>query len=408
MMAVHDGSPRPLTEKILERPRFLRRLRRLIGDPQRAYLTCYNSTGLERSLALALDLPLNGLDPDHLNHASKSGNRRIFAEAGVSFPAGREDLYSEDDIIDALIDLGRQCPATQHVVVKLNEGFGGEGNGVFAFPAARDDCSAVRRALHDLRWTSGTETIDSFLRKFSTMGGIVEEFVVADEIRSPSVQMRITPDGNPVPVSSHEQVLGGATGQSYLGCRFPADDAYRHLLLEEAQKIGKVLAAKGVLARFAIDFMVGRDAAGNWQPQAIEINLRMGGTTPPYMALQFLTGGHLDSESGLFLAPDGKAKYYAATDNLKSPAYRGLLPEDLFEIVARRRLGYRHSEGTGTLFHMIGALSQYGKIGMTCIADSPADAQELFEQTTRALDVEIDGDSHGVQAPLLDRNFQME
>ncbi|MDX1518230.1 MAG: hypothetical protein R3288_15395, partial [Woeseiaceae bacterium] len=32
MMSVHDGSARPLTEKILERPRLLQRLRRLIGN----------------------------------------------------------------------------------------------------------------------------------------------------------------------------------------------------------------------------------------------------------------------------------------------------------------------------------------------------------------------------------------
>jgi hypothetical protein len=47
------------------------------------------------------------------------------------------------------------------------------------------------------------------------------------------------------------------------------------------------------------------------------------------------------------------------------------LPEDLFEIIGKRRLGFRHSEGSGVLFHMIGALSQYGKIGMTCCTSPP-------------------------------------
>jgi len=408
MLSVLDNTPRPLTEKVLERPRFLKRMRRLIGDPERSYLTCYNSTERERLLALALDIPLNGLDPAHLVLGTKSGNRRVFGEAGVSYPAGSEDLNSEDEIVDALIDLGRQRPDAKRAVVKLNEGFGGEGNGVFDFPANREDREAVRSALMDLDWTSGTETHETFQRKFKAMGGIVEELVVADEIRSPSVQMRIAPDGEPIVVSSHEQVLGGATGQSYLGCRFPARDDYRTLLLDEARKIGRVLSDKGVLGRFAIDFLVGRAASGAWQAHAIEINLRMGGTTPPYLALEFLTGGRVDPETGLFVTPEGKAKYYSATDNLKSPAYRGLLPEDLFEIIARRRLGFRHADGTGALFHMIGALSQYGKIGMTCIADSPEAAQEIFEQTTLALDDEIDGLGHGIQAPLLDRYVPME
>ncbi len=408
MLSVLDASPRALTEKILERPRFLERLRRAIADPDNAYLTCYNSTPLERRLALELSVPLNGLDPDHLFHGTKSGNRRIFAEAGVNYPAGSENLDSEDDIVDALIDLGRERPGADRAVVKLNEGFGGEGNSIFTFPAARDDRDEIRSALRRLAFTSGIETSESFLRKFEQMGGIVEELVTAGNVRSPSVQMRIAPDGEPILVSSHEQVLGGTTGQSYLGCRFPADDAYRCLLLREAEKVGRVLGSKGILGRFAIDFLVARDADGEWQAHAIEINLRMGGTTPPFHALEFLTGGHLDAESGLFLAPDGKVKYYSATDNLKSPAYRGLLPEDLFEIIARRRLGYRHADGCGALFHMIGALSQYGKIGMTCIADSPAAAQALFEQTVNALDDEIGHKGHGVPTPLLDRHLPME
>ena len=54
----------------------------------------------------------------------------------------------------------------------------------------------------------------------------------------------------------------------------------------------------------------------------------MGGTTHPFLALQFLTGGQLDRDTGLFLSPTGLAKYYRATDNLRSrrlprPAARG-------------------------------------------------------------------------------------
>ncbi|MDX1482077.1 MAG: peptide ligase PGM1-related protein [Woeseiaceae bacterium] len=407
-LSVWDGSSRPLSLKVLERPRFIRQIRRLITDPEHSYLTCYNSTVLERRLAVALDLPLNGLDPDLLCYATKSGNRRVFGEAGVNYPLGSEDLHSRDDILAALIELGRARPTLERAVVKLNEGFGGEGNAVFTYPADREDRSAVESAFEQMRWTSGIETIHSFLRKFEAMGGIVEEMVAGSDIRSPSVQMRISPAGKASLVSSHEQVLGGSTGQSYLGCTFPADDAYRGLLLREAKKIGDVLSTKGVTGRFAIDFLVYRDSEGEWNAAAIEINLRMGGTTPPFHALEFLTGGHLDPDSGLFLDTDGDPKYYKATDNLKSPAYRGLLPEDLMQIVSKHGLGFRHSTGTGALFHMIGALSQYGKIGMTCIANCPREAEELFEHTTRVLDDEAAGEGHGVQAPLLDRYLKME
>jgi hypothetical protein len=237
VLSVYDGSARPLTEKVLERPRFLKRLGALIGDPERAYLTCYNSTVLERRLALALDIPLNGVDPDLLPLGAKSGNRRVFAEAGVRFPAGREGLKNEDDIVDALIELGGERPDLDSAVVKINEGFGGEGNGVFAYPQERSDRSAVRAALRQMNRTSVNESYEAFLRKFTAMGGIVEELVRGDEMRSPSVQMRITPDGEPALVSSHEQVLGGSTGQSYLGCSFPALDRHRHALLYDRRAL---------------------------------------------------------------------------------------------------------------------------------------------------------------------------
>jgi len=407
MVSVFDASPRPLSEKILERPNLLRRLRRFIGDTEHAYMTCYNSTPLERRIALELGIPMNGLDPDLLSLGTKSGNRKVFAEAGINYPAGFEDLHSEGDIVGALLALREQRPQLARAVVKLNEGFGGEGNAVFTYPDTGVDEAGIRKALQQLAWLSGIETYEKFMDKFDAMGGIVEELVVAKETRSPSVQMRVLPDGSTHLVSSHEQVLGGSTGQSYLGCRFPADDEYRTELLAKAAKVGKVLSEHGVIGRFAVDFLASRDQ-GDWQAHAIEINLRMGGTTPPYHALEFLTEGALDPGSGLFLAPDGQAKFYKATDNFKSPAYRGLLPEDLFEIIWNRGIGFKHSTGTGVLFYMIGALSQYGKIGMTCIGNSPEEAQQLFDETALVMDNSTSGDAHGVAAPMNDRYIGME
>lgn len=408
MVSVFDSSPRPLSEKILERPNLIKRLRNYIGDRKNAYLTCYNSTTLERRLALELDIPMNGLDPDLLHLGTKSGNRRIFTEAGVNFPAGLENLRSVDEIVNALAELRTMRPRIDSAVVKLNEGFGGEGNAVFKYPDAALGVDGIREALRQLSWLSGNETYDKFLKKFDTMGGIVEELITGKEIRSPSVQMRIMPNGEPRLISSHEQVLGGKTGQAYLGCRFPANDEYRKLLLDDAQKVGEVLSKQGVIGRFAIDFMVTRDKAG-WTAHAIEINLRMGGTTPPFHALEFLTGGELDPGTGHFVAPNGQTKYYSATDNLKSPAYRGLLPEDLFEIIWNNGIGFKHSTGTGVLFYMIGALSQYGKLGVTCIGNSADEAQELFANTVRILDANTAADgSHGRAAPMSDRYIAIE
>ena len=410
MLCLNDDSPRPLTEKVLERPRVLARLREWITEHRPAYLTCYNTTMLERQLALELGIPLNGVDPALLYLGTKSGSRQTFAEAHVPHPAGFEDLHTEDEIVSALCRLAKLRPDIRRAVVKINEGFSGEGNGVFRYPESKTDEEQVRASLQKLEWSSAQENTRSFLRKYQQMGGIVEEMIEGQEVRSPSVQMRIQPDGNAVLVSSHEQVLGGNTGQVYLGCRFPARQEYRSMIQEQALRIGAVLSSKGVIGRFAIDFLLTRSPGEAWQSQALEINLRMGGTTPPYHALEFLTSGTLNPETGIFSAPTGQEKFYSATDNLKSPAYRGLLPEDLFDIIISNKIHYQPDSGTGVLFYMIGALSQYGKLGMTCIGNSPEQANDLFRRTVALLDRETNSgdDTHGELEPLFDNPVNME
>ena len=66
-----------------------------IQDRSRAYLTVFNSTPLERRLAVLLGIPLNGADPDLVHLGTKSGSRKIFRDAGVPLPEGFEDLHTE-------------------------------------------------------------------------------------------------------------------------------------------------------------------------------------------------------------------------------------------------------------------------------------------------------------------------
>src|SRR5262245_20621896 len=358
LLCVNDASPRSLTEKILERPRLIERIREGIQDKSRAYLTVFNSTALERRLAVLLGIPLNGVDPSLNRLGTKSGSRKVFREAGVDLPAGMEDLHSQIEAEEALHDLKKLRPGLKRAVIKLNDSFSGEGNALFRYSEA-EGRSGIHQALREVEFSVPTETHEAYFEKFARMGGIVEEFIEAPEKASPSCQMRVSPRGEVLPISTHDQILGGASGQVFLGCTFPARDAYRLLVQEAGLRVGAVLARYGVVSRCAVDFLVYRTSPG--EPQrlvALEINLRMGGTTHPFLALQFLTGGQLDRDTGLFYSTTGQAKYYRATDNLKSDAYRGLLPDDLIEILTNNKLHYSHGSESGVLFHLIGALSE--------------------------------------------------
>ena len=143
-----------------------------------------------------------------------------------------------------------------------------------------------------------------------------------------------------------------------------------------------------LLGRFALDFVVARNERDEWECHAIEINLRKGGTTHPFLTLQFLTDGTYDPETATFTAPSGKQKFFVASDHVESPAYRGLTPDDLFDIVVRHGLHFDQSVQTGIVFHMMAALTESGHVGMTAVGNSPEEARELYERAVAILDAE--------------------
>ncbi len=401
LLCAYDASPRSLTEKVLERPRLIQRIRDGIQNPARAYLTVFNATPLERRLAVLLGIPMNGADPQLAHLGTKSGSRKVFRDAGVALPEGMENLRDRTDVEAALIELRRRRPALRKAVIKLDDSFSGEGNAIFRYPdgGPAAQAAAVRDALAAIELSVADETPDSYFAKFGSMGGVVEEFIEGREKTSPSTQLRISPYGEVLTISTHDQILGGPSQQVFLGCRFPARDDYRMRMQEAAVRIGEVLAAHGVVSRFAVDFLAWRDdPERDWNLAALEINLRMGGTTHPYLALQFLTGGSLDRDTGLFWSPTGHTKCYVATDNLRSDAYRGLLPEDLIEILTETRLHYSLGTESGTLFHLIGAVSEFGKLGVTAIADTHEEADAIYQRALAVLDRETAVSRPGFQS----------
>jgi PGM1 C-terminal domain len=398
LLSTYDAGLKPLTQKILERPRLLAQLRQLIR-PEKTYLTCYNATSLERELALQLNIPMFALDPDLLYWGTKGGSRAIFKEAAIPHPDGSELVWSVAALAKVTVELWERQPTLQRIVIKLNEGFSGEGNALLDLrslselapdrASTAERVAAITERFQFLSFQCDTETWANFSSRIPELGAIAEAFIEGAEKRSPSVQGCINPNGEVEILSTHDQILGGPDGQIFLGCSFPADGAYRLALQEYGVKVGKVLAAKGGLERFSVDFVaVHHPDRGelNWDLAAIEINIRKGGTTHPFMTLKLLTQGKYDEETGLFYNRQGCPKYYIATDNLQSEAYKGLLPPDLMQMIALNHLHFNHTTQTGSVFHLAGCLSEFGKVGVISVGDSPAEAEAIYQRVVEALD----------------------
>lgn len=392
LLAPLDGSVRPLSEKLLERPRLIERIRSLISDPDRAHLVPFNTTNREKELALRLGIPMYGADPKFFPLGTKSGCRKIFLEEEVAHPLGYENVASKDDLIQAIIQMRARKPSIKQVLVKLNEGVSGEGNALVdltGLPRSGDpnERTGLEDRLRAMQFELKGITHDSYMKKLEERRGIVEERITGEEFRSPSVQLRVTPLGSVELLSTHDQLLGGPSGQSYLGCAFPADTGYASLITREAAKVGKRLAREGVIGRFALDFVVVR-SNGKWDPYAIEINLRKGGTTHPFLTLQFLTDGTYDPETAIFTAPNGQQKFFVASDHVESPRYRTLTPDDLFDIVVRHNLHFDQTRQTGVVFHMMSALGELGRTGLTAVGNSHDDAKATYARALAVLDQE--------------------
>jgi len=392
-----DGSVRPLSDKLLDRPRLIEQIRSLIIDPDRAHLVPFNTTRRERELALRLGIPMYGADPKFFPLGTKSGCRKIFQDEDVAHPLGQENLGSEDTLIEAIMEMRASKPSIKQVLVKLNEGVSGEGNALVdlaGLPPAGDseERSALKDRLRAMQFELEGITYDSYMKKLKERKGIVEERITGEAFRSPSVQLRVTPLGAVELLSTHDQLLGGPSGQSYLGCTFPADSGYASLITREAAKVGKRLAKEGVIGRFALDFVVVR-SNGKWDPYAIEINLRKGGTTHPFLTLQFLTDGAYDPETATFTAPNGQQKFFVASDHVESPLYRSLTPDDLFDIVVRHDLHFNQTRQTGVVFHMMSALGEMGRTGLTAVGNSHEEAKATYAQAVAVLDQEAQSGS---------------
>jgi pheganomycin biosynthesis PGM1-like protein/ATP-grasp domain-containing protein len=375
MVALDDVEPRSLTEKLLGRPDVLARVRALVGEASDALLLTFNVTRYEQALTERLGVPLFGPRSDLIRLGSKTGSRRTARAAGVRVLAGSEDLWSVHDVAQAVDD--RRSAGAGAVVVKLNNGFSGQGNAIIRLDPGRPGRDGWRT-----EFCAEEESWPTFGAKIATEGAVVEELVTSDRVASPSAQVSVAPDGDIQVVSTHDQILGGPSNQVYLGCRFPARPEYRLRIQQAAAAVAGVLQRSGVIGAFGVDFFVDpQDEGGRiW---VVEINLRMGGTTHPYWMTRMITGASYDPASGE-LRVGGEGKCYVATDNLKAERLVGTSPAEVIESVAAAGLAWEPARRTGVALHLLGALRGHGKMGVTCIGDSLDEATAL-DREVRAL-----------------------
>jgi hypothetical protein len=210
----------------------------------------------------------------------------------------------------------------KRALIKLNDSFSGEGNALVTCPGAMDP-GALRQAVDHAAMPIPTETPVCYFDKLQRMGGVVEEFIEAAEKQSPSAQYRTSPDGEVLDVSTHDQISAAIQARSIWAATFRA--GRDRLKIRDA---GRRIGCAGSAWRgqpFGIDFLAWRNRpTDDWRITALEINLRIVGTTTRSRP-ELPTGGHLTPPPPVRVARPAR-EHYRATDNLRSERYRGILP----------------------------------------------------------------------------------
>ena len=254
LVSVGDGSPTSLSAKLLARPTAA--AGDPVADPEPGPLppdSVQHHPARARRRAVAWAFRCTARIPRLVDLGSKTGCRRMFEECGVQYPIGAEDLHTVDDIVAARAEHARATPVDRAGDRQAQRGRVGCGQRVggprrLPAPGAPDEAAAIARAPAAIR----TRGRNAFRRRLiwprsPSTAASSRSGSPASHCRSPSVQMRALPDGTVELLSTHDQLLGGASGQKYLGCVFPADPAYAASIAEPAMVVGRHLAQRGVL-----------------------------------------------------------------------------------------------------------------------------------------------------------------
>ncbi len=242
-----------------------------------------------------------GADPRHFHLGTKSGCRRLFAEEGVPHPLGVEDLQTLDDVVDAIAAMRAERPDVAQAIVKLNEGVSGEGNASVDLrglpaPGADGERDAIARAP-PARCSSRSPA--------PTLDALPREARRARRHRRGAHRRRRVPQPER-PAARHAARRGRAALDPRPAARraerpdatsaaaSPPTRRTRRRSRARRRRSAQRLAARGrarpLRARLRRRCATKRRRG---TPYAIEINLRKGGTTHPFLTLQFLTDGAL-------------------------------------------------------------------------------------------------------------------
>lgn len=288
-----------LSTLLLLSPRALTRIRHLVhGSGRPGYLEAGIVGPEDRQLALELELPLLGPEPEHSSvEGTHSGARALFALAGARVPPGVHDVYTETQVLRTLSRVVAADPRQGRWLIVMNNEWGGRGHAWFdvsklgktimklrvqqmklskmlpggnrAYFSRREpqvrgqelvESEIAKRGLSALVVIGNQEIYPSwkaFMKVFSEVGGSVEAGYDDDAgvAGRPTANCIIEPDGAVILVSTHDRICAKSDPYGCAGTITPQRCVAPAAIRDASMAIGRTLFERGVLGHFAVDYM---------------------------------------------------------------------------------------------------------------------------------------------------------
>ncbi|XP_055672031.1 IQ domain-containing protein H [Falco peregrinus] len=401
-------------------PKTIKRIKILIQN-RNAYIVGGVPHKDDLAVADMLNVPILGSVPEvaHL-YSTKSGSKRIFANACVPTPPGESDIYNNEQMISVLSQLIIDNMEVRRWLFKVNNESGGNGTAycdvishLKCYHWIQKERQRHSPEIWSKKWAHEPALVkiseelpgllaqhvqpvnekrfptwEKFLQTFLSQGGVIEAFPLSGNVTNLTVDMLIEPTGKIKIVSSGDQLHADGPLRSS-GTTIPQCSVDPAVLNSLCFKIGETCKSKGVLGYFSVDFVTfTHPQTMEQQVWATDLDLCYSDQLALTQLMLYVTDGNLDCRSSHFEVSLGSKKMknqhiqHEETKNSSPVANRCAVASSqlrhsslsvtyynvLLQMCQARGVGFDLQEKQGTVFILYEDQKRY-RLGMITIGE---------------------------------------